>query len=82
MILSQLLTHTPGTLRTIPSLVMNRLSKLTSRKPYPHSEGVDKVYLDHENALHKAGLVPTNFPKMGDLWKIQDDKLDMKKRKT
>ena len=26
-------THTPGTLRTIPSGVFNRLAKLTSRKP-------------------------------------------------
>ena len=36
-------THTPGTLRTIPSGVLNRLAKLTSRKPSLHSEGVDKV---------------------------------------
>ena len=40
-------THTPGTLRAIPSGVMSRLVKLTPRKPSIHSEGVDKIYPDH-----------------------------------
>ena len=35
-------THTPGTLRAIPLGVLNRLTKLTSRKPSIHSEGVEK----------------------------------------
>ena len=30
-------THTPGTLRAIPSGVLNRLAKLTSIKPSIHS---------------------------------------------
>ena len=54
-------THTPGTLRAIPSGVLNRLGKLTSRKPSFHSVGVDKIYPDHANALRKAGLTPPNF---------------------
>ena len=37
-------THTPGTIRVIPSGVLNRLTKLTSQKPSLPSEGVDKVY--------------------------------------
>ena len=49
-------THIPGTLRAIPSGVLNRLAKLTSRKPSLHSERVDKVYPDHVYALRKAGL--------------------------
>ena len=32
------ITHTPGTLRAIPSGVMNRLSKITSKKSSLHSE--------------------------------------------
>ena len=59
-------THTPGTLRAIPLVVHNCLVKLTSQKSSLHSEGVDKVYPDHANALHKAGLAPPDFPKMGD----------------
>ena len=70
-------THTPGTLRTIPSGFLNRLSKLTLRKPSLHSEGVYKVYPDHANALRKAGLAPPDFPTMGDLWKMQDEKLEI-----
>ena len=62
--------HTPGTLRAIPSGVFNRLAKLTSLKPSLHSEGVDKFYPDHANALRKAGLAPPYFPTMGDLWKM------------
>ena len=60
-------THTPGTLRAIPSGVLNRLAKLTSRNPSMNSEGVDKIYPDHTNALRKAGLTPPNFSTMGDI---------------
>ena len=72
-------THTPGTIRAIPSGVLNRLAKLASRKPSIHSEGVDKIYPDHGNALRKAGLVPPNFLTMGHLWRKQDAKVDMEK---
>ena len=64
-------THTPGTIRAIPSGVLTRPAKLTSRKPYFHSEGVDKVYPDHANAPRKAGLTPPDFPTIGDLWKCR-----------
>ena len=74
-------THTPGTLCAIPSGVLNRLAKLGSRKPSLHSEGIDKVYPDHVNALRKAGLAPPYFPTMGDLWKMQDEKLDIENEK-
>ena len=74
-------THTPGTLRAISSGVLDRLAKLTSRKPSLHSEGVDTVYPDHANALHKAGLAPPNFPTMVDLWKMQDEKLETENEK-
>ena len=60
-------THTPGTLRTIPSGVLNCLAKLTSRNPSIHAEAVDKIYPNHVNALCKAGLAPPIFPTMGDL---------------
>ena len=55
-------THTPGTLRAIPSGVLNRLAKLTSRKPSIQAEAVDTIYPDHANALRKAGLAPPVFP--------------------
>ena len=57
-------THTPGTLCAIPSGVLNRLAKLTSRKPSILSEAADKIYPDHVNALRKSGLAPPNFPTM------------------
>ena len=72
-------THTPGTLRAIPSGVLNRFAKITSQNPSLHSEGVDKIYPDHVNALRKAGLAPPDFPKMLYLWRKQDDKVDMEK---
>ena len=71
--------HTPGTLRAIPSGVLNRLAKLTSRKPSLHSEGGDKIYPDHTNALRKAVLAPYNLLTMVDLWRKQDEKVDMEK---
>ena len=72
-------THTPGNLHVIPSGVLNRLVKLTSRKPSIHYEGVEKIYPNHENALRKAGLVPPNYPTMGDLWSKKDEKVDKEK---
>ena len=71
--------HTPGTLRTIHSGVLNRLAKLTSRKPSIRSEGVEKIYPDHMNALRKAGLAPSDFPTMADLWSKQNEKVGIEK---
>ena len=36
-------THTPVTLRAIPSGVLNRLAKLTSRKPFIQAEALDTI---------------------------------------
>ena len=56
------ITHTPGTLRVIPSSVLNHLAKITSRKPTFHSERVNNVYPDHVNALRKTSPI---FATMG-----------------
>ena len=61
--------------------IFNRLAKLTSQKPSLHYEGVDKFYPDHANSLRKAGLAPPDFPTMGDLWKMQDGKLEVENEK-
>ena len=74
-------THTPVTLRTIPSRVLNRLTKLTSRNPSIHAEAVDKIYPDHANDLRKAGLAPPIFPMMGDLWGKQDENVNSEKER-
>ena len=64
-------THTPGNIRGIPSGVLNLLAKLTSRKLSINSDGLNKIYPNHVNALCKTGLAPPNFPKMGNLWSKQ-----------
>ena len=78
---SQDRTHTLGTLRTIPSGVLNRVAKLTSRNPSIHAEAVDKIYPAHANALRKEGLAPPVFPTMGDLWRKQDEKVENEKER-
>ena len=75
-------THTPGTLRYIPSGILNRLAKITSRNPSIHAEAVDKIYPAHANALRKAGLAPPVLPTMGDLWRKQDEKVDIEKEQS
>ena len=60
-------THTPDTLFVIPSGVLNRIAKLTSRNPPIYSEAVYKIYPDHVNALRKTGLSPPNLPIVGEL---------------
>ena len=80
--------QTTGTLRAIPSGVLNPLAKITSIKTSIHSEKVDTIYPDHANALRKACLAPPNFPTMGYLWSKQDEKIyiekepDVKKKKN
>ena len=74
-------THPPDTLRAIPSRVLNHLAKLTLRNPSLRSEGVDKVYPHHANALRKAGLTTPDFPTMGDLRKMQDEKTENENEK-
>ena len=74
-------TTTPITLCAIPSGVLNHLAKLTSQKPSFHSEGVVEIYPDHANALCKAGLAPTIFPTMGELWKNQDENMNIENEK-
>ena len=72
-------THTPGTIRAIPSGVLICLSKLTPRKPSIQAEAVDTIYQDHVNALRKAGIARTVFPTMGYLWRKQDEKVEKEK---
>ena len=74
-------THTSGTLHVIPSGFLNRIAKITSCKPYFHSERVDNVYPDHANSLRKAGLAPPIFPAMGELWKGPDGKTEVENEK-
>ena len=74
-------THTPGTLRTILPRVLNRLAKLTSRKPSIQAEVVDTIYPAHANALCKAGLAPPIFPTMEELWEKQDEKVEKNKER-
>ena len=72
-------THTPGTLREIPSGFLDRLAKLTSIKTSIKYEEVDKIYPEHANYLCKAGLKPPNFPTMRYLWSNQDERVDIEK---
>ena len=74
-------THIPGTLRAIPSGVLNRLAKLTSRNPSIHAEAVYNIYPAHVNALCKAGLAPSVFPTMGYLCRKQYEKVETEKEK-
>ena len=59
-------TRTPSTLCAIPFGVFSRLVKLTSRKPSIQEAAVDTIYPDHANALRKAVLATSVFPKMGE----------------
>ena len=75
-------THTPGTLRAIPSEVLNHRAKLTSRNPSIHSEAVDKIYSDHANALRKAGLAPPIFEQCDIYEKIRMRRWIVKRNET
>ena len=63
----------------IHSVVLNCLDQITSQNPSLHSEGVDKIYPKHANALRKEGLAPSNLLTMVDLCSKQDEKVGMEK---
>ena len=83
-------THTSGAIRAIPSGFLNRLGKITSRKPSFNSEVVDKIYPNHAKSFRKAGLASPILPTIEELGKNQDEKMyienkkepDVNKRKT
>ena len=74
-------THIPGTLQAVPSGVLNCLVKFTLIKPSYYSERVDKIYPNHTNSIHQAGLLPTILSTMGELWKNQDENMDIDNKK-
>ena len=51
-------THIPNPLGAILSVLLNHLSKITSRNPELHSKWVLSIYPDHANTLRSAGLAP------------------------
>ena len=52
--IGQEITHTPSTLRGIPSGFLKCLAKLTSINPSIHAEAVDNIYPVHVKALRKV----------------------------
>ena len=60
-------THLPSTFRAIPSGVLNRLSKLTSKSQSLEDTKLDKAYPHHAKALQIAGIAPKVFPTFKEL---------------
>ena len=42
---------------------------------------MDSIYPAHMNALRKAGLAPSVFPTMGELWEKKDEKSEKNKER-
>ena len=55
-------THFPSTFKAIPSGVLKRLGKLTSKNKKLENTKIDKIYPLHCQALKTAGLAPKEFP--------------------
>jgi len=79
-------THMPSTFRAIPSGVLGRLSRLTSKSKSLDNTTIDKVYPHHSRALQIAGIAPEKFPTFKEIEiqqskYSQDKKTEMKKAK-
>ena len=70
-------THTKATFKAIPNGVLNRLAKIASR-----TDENSKRYLDHANALTRAGLGMKNFLTLKELWDNADEREKKKKRNS
>eukprot|EP00957_Ditylum_brightwellii_P181209 13803217-Ditylum_brightwellii.AAC.1 len=42
---------------------------------------MDEIYLEHTEALGKAGLAPDIYPTFGEIWEKDDGRLAEKKKK-
>ena len=68
-------THTPVTLRAIPSGVLTCLTRLTPPLIDIADRPIDEIYLDHANALRKAHLAPKTFLTFSKLWEAEADNM-------
>ena len=75
-------THTPSNIRRVISCILNRLEKLTPRKPNFQSKRADSAYPNNANALYETNLAPSVIPKIGELWEGQDEKRTLTKKMT
>ena len=65
-------THMSSTFRAIPSGVLGRLSKLTSKNKKLDNTTIDKIYPLHADALKIAGIAPKIFPTFFELEKLRN----------
>ena len=75
-------TLTKATFKSIPNRVLNRLPKLTSRTEKIAKIIIKERYLEHANALSRAGLGMKNFPTLKELWENADEREKNEKQKT
>ena len=66
------ITHTPSTLVTIMSGVLDWLAKLAYQTPESGSQMVDSIYPSQVKSFCEAGLAPSIFPTMVNLWSDLD----------
>ena len=76
------ITHIPGTLCMIQLVVLDRLVKLTLRKPDLKPKRVDSLYLNHDSTLCKLRIAPSILSTMVQLRKDWDEKRIMTSRMT
>ena len=67
-------THTQDTLHAILSVVLNRLSKITSETPEYYFQIIDSIYSNNVNTLCKSVLSLSNFPITIYLWRDLEQK--------
>eukprot|EP00957_Ditylum_brightwellii_P210381 15364905-Ditylum_brightwellii.AAC.1 len=74
-------THHPSTFSSFTIRVLTRLCRLTSQDFSLGETQVDKIYPEHAEVLHKAGLAPELIPTFREIWKKDDGRLVEKKKK-
>ena len=74
-------THLPSTFRAIPSGVLNRLSKLTSKIKLLGDVTIDTIYPHHAKALQTAGIAPKTFPTFKEIENLRNLKTKEEREK-
>jgi len=74
-------THLPSVFRAIPSGVLSRLEKLTSKSKELDNITIDKIYPLHAEALKIAKLAPKKFPTFLELETLRTKLTKLEKEK-
>eukprot|EP00957_Ditylum_brightwellii_P054309 4114540-Ditylum_brightwellii.AAC.1 len=74
--------HRPTVFKSVTRGVFTRIAQLTSKSKAMKKMKFNQVYREHTKALADAGVAPKDFPTIGKLQELEEEKLQRLKKKN